>query len=89
MNTAITDATLSSDTIFATPVADEHAPASGRSILARFHSGYYWSRASSPGWIVSARITAGVSGIFTRSATAALLWLRALTAMRNGNSLTA
>lgn len=26
MNTAITDATLSSDTIFATPVADEQRP---------------------------------------------------------------
>ena len=63
MNTAITDAILSSDTIFATPVADEQRPASGRSILARFHSGYYWSRVSLPGWTVSVRITAAESGI--------------------------
>lgn len=89
MNTAITDATLSSDTIFATPVADEQRPG-------------FWPQhfGTIPQWILlEPRIFAWMDrfcedysgGIwnFTRSATAALLWLLALTAMRNGNSLTA
>lgn len=89
MNTAITDTTLSSNTIFATPVADEQRPG-------------FWPQhfGTIPQWILlEPRIFVwmdrfcadyiGVSGIFTRSAMAALLWCRILSAMRNGNSLTA
>lgn len=89
MNTAITDATLLSDTIFATPVADEQRPG-------------FWPQhfAAIPQWILLEprifawmdRFCADYSGgiwNFTRSVTTALLWCRILTAMCNGNSLTA
>ncbi|ADA73416.1 hypothetical protein SFxv_1159 [Shigella flexneri 2002017] len=41
------------------------ASASGRSILASFHSGSPWNPVSSAGWTVCVKTTAVVSGICT------------------------
>lgn len=67
MNTAITDATLSSDTIFATPVADEQRPGFWPQHFGTVPQWILLEPRIFAGWTVSARITAGYLEFYTLS----------------------